>query len=268
MIKGEDKVNQVKTWSPSRYEKYRACPAKFKYEVIDKLCPLCFKGMLRGAWGEPQQCDACLKTPPEPDAFIKGNRLDAALEKFITDPKAVSLSPEVRNPKARQLAGSVKAAFKKKVAKLQLTIKLDRNWNPVKTQWGYWVQARLDVLLMKKLRWEVIDWKSGGIDKRTGAVWSETKYDDQLSLYATTVLSAYPVVEEVVSSLCFLEAGPAYNPIVSRIDGNLKREDLKAAQKKWEKKVTPMFNDQVFAPKPGACRYCPYQKGKGGPCAY
>src|SRR5438445_51232 len=65
---------QVLTWTPSRYAKWKECPAKVKYEDLMKMCPVCFKGRVSGGYdGEPVVCDVCDKPQPERPALDRGN---------------------------------------------------------------------------------------------------------------------------------------------------------------------------------------------------
>jgi hypothetical protein len=89
-----------------------------------------------------------------------------------------------------------------------------------------------------------------------------------LEIYGIAVLSAMPEVAEAKSSLVFLDARPPHNPMVE--GPKVTRKSLPVLQKKWEARVQPMLNDEVFAPRPGEphCGWCDYSKAKGGPCKY
>jgi hypothetical protein len=251
-------TTKVTSWSPSRYEKYTACPHRFKLEALEKLCPHCFQGQLTGPWGEPQICAKCHAVEETPDPILRGTRLHKEIEVHILTGK--KLDPDLKHVK------KFITALKKKTPIVEVNFVFTAGWKPTgKFTKGAWLRANVDALTIEGDGAEVIDWKSGGIDKRTLEVRADEKYDDQLEVYGIATLCARPQVNRVQPKLVFLDA-PKDN-VVER--GSIFRKELPALKAKWEKKLKPLFGDTVFAPKPSdKCRWCPFSKTKGGPCKF
>lgn len=264
-------VDYFKSWSPSRLEKWESCPLRAKLELLDKRCPRCFKGTLRGKWGEVQICDTCKQPLPVPEAFARGDDIGNRLDKFLLGGKVIP--PEIKNAEVRSLVKAVKAEIKDRTSFIQKWIKLDHKWRPLADDnWSAWFNGRLDAMrtVLKGRVMHVVDWKTGGIDKTTGAPKTEvgTKYEDQVSSYQTTVLSYYPEAERVTGTLVFLDTAEGKDPYVVPCP-ELTREELPKIQKKWHKRLAPYFADRDFAPRcSSVCRFCAFSKGKGGPCPY
>ena len=274
-------------WTPSRYEKWKLCPAKVKYEDLLKMCPVCFKGRVSGGYdGEPVVCDTCDEAQPERAPLERGNALDAALtvhlsgtEKKLTEAakkpgktavvatlieaQVETLSEATRHP---VIAALVKKLRKMKNASYQETIVMNNKWERV-TQYtkNAWARLKLDVLVLTPKYAEIIDWKSGNI--KNGEIKEKDSYADSMRAYQMAVLSVYPQPEARVR-MAFLDAPPKL-PVPFKELVTLKRKDLETAKEKWEEKITPMMNDTRFAPRPGFyCGWCPFQKAKGGPCQF
>lgn len=279
---------QVLAWSPSRYAKYKECPAKVKYEDLMKMCPICFKGRIKGGFdGEPVVCDTCSDPQPAREALDRGNRLDAALTLHVAQPTSVAETPDklagaalpthpedlaeaLRHPALQALAKQLRRA---KNVLTQARLVFDKNWNrleedPSRNIWarGAWGRLVLDVLHLTPRVAKVIDWKSGNIDKKTGDIRERPEYHDSMRVYQIVALSAYPQ-GEASATMAFLDCPPKVeNPFKSL--PVLKRKELESAKEDWERKITPMMNDTIFAPRPGFyCQWCSFGKSKGGPCA-
>jgi RecB family exonuclease len=256
-------VSVVTSWSPSRFEKYTQCPLKFKLETIEHLCPLCFSGKMLG-YDDPT-CDQCGGKAEVPDAIARGTVLHKVVENFILG----------RGPATDDIKSVVKiaAVLKETYAKNHQLVRIEhdfvfqRGWVPVsKFTKGAWLRTKADVIHVMHKVLEIIDWKSGGVDKKTKAVRSEEKHDDQLEIYGIAALCAFPKHDEAKPRLVFIDAHEGKN-VVER--GVVKRKDLEKLKKKWEKKIVPMFSDSKFEPKANfGCRWCPYSKSSGGPCRY
>jgi hypothetical protein len=256
----------INSWSPSRLFEYEECPQKAKYKA-EKLCPNCFKGKVFGGFdGAPALCDTCEDVIQTPEPIERGNRLDESIEQHLKT--GSKLAKEIKHPKVLRLIAELRA-LPGKVVQAQEQITLDKTWRAIsKFTKGAWFRGKLDVLrLLPKGVAQVLDWKSGGIDKKTGGIRPSGKYQDQLEIYNAAVLSANPLVEAVSASLVFLDVGPRFDPIVA--GPTLYRAKLPAAQAKWTKRALPMLSDKVFAPRPGYyCGFCDFSKGKGGPCKF
>jgi hypothetical protein len=257
----------IKTWSPSRLAKYEACPQRAKLEIVDKLCPLCFQGEMAGEW-QKEKCTICGNSVPTPETWARGTEIHDMLERFVNGGPTPLLQPWV-----------VEYAQALIPCKTEIDFVFQPGWRVV-SQFtkGAWARFKLDVLKIhggKKVKGlavppyaKVVDWKTGGIDKRTKMVRVDGKYDDQLEQYATAVLSALTGIDYVKVDLVFVDAAGKKDGVKDL--GTVKRKDLPKLQKKWEKRVKPMLTDDTFSPRPSdyGCRYCPFEKAKGGPCVY
>lgn len=272
---------QILTWTPSRFAKWKECPAKVKYEDLLKTCPVCFKGRVSGGFdGEPVVCDTCDQPQPERPALDRGNRLDDALTLHVSKPTSAAethkkLEGKDKQEHAETLADAMRHPYVQKLAKelrkakgvtLQESIVLDVRWQRV-SQFtkNAWARLKLDVLRLKPKVAEVIDWKSGNI--KSGEIREKDEYHDSMKMYQAGVLSCYPQAE-ASATMVFLDAPPKLeNPTKSL--PVLKRKDLESMKGLIEQKITPMMNDTIFAPRPGyQCTWCNFGKTKGGPCSF
>lgn len=225
------------SWSFSRYNLYKQCPARFKYKHLDKLPDPPSPAMARG--------DAIHK---EAEAFVKGavKKLPASLGQF-----------------ALQFA----ELKKQKVKFVEESWAFTRTWGH--TTWndwaGCWLRVKLDVayLVPAYNALVIIDHKTGKLRDEKNA-----EYEEQLELYGLAGLVQQPEIDVVSPRLWYLDHGVVYpNPEEREIEYT--RKDEKELKKKWEAKVKPMFDDKTFKPKAQhGCQWCPYSKSKGGPCKY
>jgi hypothetical protein len=260
---------KLTSWSPSRLEKYESCPRRAKYDLIDKLCPMCFEGKLHGGFDSPQICDTCGKKVEQAEPLVRGSEIGANLEGFVNG-KVPELHPAIRHAGVKKIAIGLRKDFKKRMVMVEHQIVLDKDWRPTSPfNKSAWLRAKLDVLRLPDKHAEVIDWKTGGIDRRTGEVKADEKYKDQLGVYAVATLSGFPMVEYTTASLVFVDCGPRFDPCIERPEGTVARKELPKLQAKWTKRVKALLSDDVFAPRASTkCGYCPFQKGKGGPCPF
>lgn len=260
-------MSEITSWGPSRIFKYEECPARAKYDISDKLCPLCFKGKLGGGFGTPIFCDACDGEQTMPAPLARGIKLDEELEAHIQGKGDIPV--EIRNTAVKNIIKAMKRWFGLGKVQIQPQIVLDKRWRPVsKFTKDAWFRGKLDILAMKlDCVAEVIDWKSGGIDRNSGGIKANANYQAQLEIYAMSTLAAFPDVNVVTSKLVFLDTGPKFDPVMLGVP--VDRASLPKLRTKWEKRVFPMLTDRVFAPRPGYyCGWCPYSKAKGGPCRF
>lgn len=242
----------ITSWNPSLLEMYETCPKRAKLERVDKLCPACFKGKLKGY--ELPKCDTCGKAAPVPEPIARGNLVHAQAEAYITgrEPVLHELLAKVA-PRVNKL----RADYKKRLVRVEVMLAVDSTWNMV--EWfskKAWLRTKLDVLHMRpKAEAEVIDWK-------TGKQKDDSSYADQLSIYSTALLSTYPL-KKAKSRLVFTDTN-------KDVPGEpLLREGLEEAQRAWTKRSLPLFRDTAFAPTPSpTCRWCPFSRNVGGPCVY
>jgi hypothetical protein len=260
-------------WSASRLDDYTQCPLKAKLKHLDKLCTICFKGKLSGGFdGKPVMCSKGCGPIKKGVALERGDDIGNRLDAYLLGKSRV-VPKEIVHPAIRTLLPNVRQEIKKGQGRVQFNVVVNRKWELHRGEpWSpqVWLRGKLDYLYVDGKFANVTDWKTGGVEKKgpeIGKVKAQEKYDDQLDLYNVLTLVTHPEVEEVASQLCFLDCQPPHEPMVRR--GRLNRKDLKKAQKRWEKKAMPILTDDTFAPRAGfMCRFCDYQKSKGGPCPY
>ena len=245
----------ITSWSPSKLTKYEECPQKCKLETVDKLCPICFGGALKG-W-DPQTCTKCGGSPVVGEALTRGTMLHKEAENFIT---GKTLEAHEGLSQVVPWLAKYRLGFKKALVRVEADLALTKTWKP--TAWfakDAWLRVKIDVQdMMKKTTWEVIDWK-------TGRFKPDGEFSDQLNIYSTALLSAFSQPKKVTSKLVFIDAGKE----VERPEGEVKAKDLSKAQARWEARTKAMLSDTIFPPRPGMyCRWCAFAKGKGGPCPY
>ena len=261
----------VKSWSISRLEAYNRCPRKFKYEQLQKLCPACFNGKLRGEFGASLFCDSCGEESPVPAPLKRGSEIGESLELYVNGTTS-DLHREIKHPKVIEIANDLRTKFEAGKVKTEHQMAFTREWEPCEyDDWDRaWLRVKLDVQVSADGNAvEIVDWKTGGIDKKTGGVKADAKYDDQLNLYAVAVLSRYPSVERTNARLVFVDCGARFDCIVERPSGSLTRADLAKAQVRWTKKAKALLSDKLFAPSPSPlCNYCPFSVKKEGPCQF
>jgi hypothetical protein len=256
-------------WSPSRLDDYETCPLRAKLKHLDKLCPLCHKGRVLGGFDTPAICDTCKKEIVKGPALERGSEIGDRLDKYLSG-GATKPGPTIKHPEVLKIVKQARADIKAGKAAIQFNLALTRKWEVWQGPgWApeVWLRARLDYCRDEGDTAHVIDWKTGGIDKRTGEVRGSEKYEDQLALYNVVTLCAKPKVKKVSSALCFLDTGPEHSPLV-QLKG-LERGQLAAAKQHFEKKTKAMLSDTTFAPRAnGMCRFCEFSKGRGGPCKF
>lgn len=225
----------ITAWSFSRWSTYTTCPAQARYKFVEK------------------------RPEPQHPAAARGEAIDTYARDYIEGRKS-SLTAELVSLKAG--FARLRKGFKAKVVKCQLELAVTKDWKP--TGWfsgDAWARFKLDVLeLVKGGTARVIDIKSGKL--KTG---DDTPYENQLETYSVGGLS-HRLGSVVTPELWFTDHGVV---MPSERAPVVKLAELPKLQAKWVKLVTPMLSDTVFAPRPGEhCRWCHFQKAKGGPCVY
>lgn len=258
-------------WSMTKLEDHEMCPLLAKLKHLDSLCTNCWKGRLMGY--DPKKCDTCGKEAVKPEAWARGTEIGEAVNKYLLG-KRKAPPPEVRHEGTREFMKKLRGMVKKKEVFVEKSIVLDSKWKPVSQMTkDAWFRGKLDVLIkVVKETWaEVVDWKTGGIDKNTGAInmRKERKYDHQMGIYNTATLSAFPELQSVSAQLVFLDVGPRFSAKLAKPGLDVTRKTLAKHQKAWEQRVEPLLNDKTFSPRPGRyCDWCDYAKGRGGPCKF
>lgn len=225
------------SWSFSRWGDYVKCPALFKYKHIDKL---------------PE---------PKSPAIQRGIDIHAMCEQYLTG-KISRLPAELK-----QFKDEFPKLKKQRVKFVEENWAFTNRWDL--TTWNdwnnCWVRVKLDVAYIHPEHSAIVP-----IDFKTGRPRPEktAEYELQLELYGLASLLQQTSVQVSSPRLWYLDTGEIYpNPDEREIEYT--REDIPSLQKKWQKRVEPMFKDKQFKPTPGdACRWCHYRKSNGGPCKY
>lgn len=227
-------AKQIKAWSFSRYNLYTQCPAKAKYEFIDKLKEPKSEAMARGA-----------KLHDDAEAYEKGKR---KTNPFKSEPAKSEL---LRVRKLwRQRA---KLALAGQAPIVEDMWSFTREWS--ETTWndwtGCWVRIKLDAAVwLDEETLEVTDWKSGKFHED-----QNQQYLEQLDLYALGAFLKFEHLLKVLPRLVYVDAGVIFpdpaKPIVYT------RDDLPRLKKRWEGRTKKMLADRLFSPRPGwYCQGC------------
>jgi len=231
---------QFTAWSASRLSDYDKCPAYAKYK---HLLPQ-YKGWDSGG-----------------AAANRGTEIHEAAAAYVAGHTA-KLHSDLKNPKVAKLLKTLRKGYADRKVWVEMMLCFDKKWQLLRDKFSpaVWLRVKCDVLWRKPDTIAVVDYKTGRL--KTGE-----EYDEQLNLYAVGALTAYSA-DRAESSLLFTDHGD----VVARPAGTITREELRDAQKAWEKRVKPMFSDKWHAPKPGrACEYCPYSHNSGredSPCKF
>jgi len=226
-------AKQLTAWSYSRLSTYQTCPAKAKYQFIDKMVSAPNEAMARGSQIHTlseQYVNGALKTLPK------------ELESFTAEYKHL-----------RKLWGQRNKPGKPQVfAELQWGF--NKDW--VVCEWfgkACWLRVVIDIMVDSDTEMDVIDVKTGQV---------RDEHKEQLSLYAAAAFSKSPSVEKVNTKLWYVDKG-------IEVVETYERELHEAQIKQWNKAAKPLLSDRNFAPKPsGLCRWCDFSVSKGGPCKY
>lgn len=201
-----------------------------------------------------QQCPAKWKFSyideipwPSSPAMTRGTRMHKMAEDFVTG-AVDAVHSEIKK------IGPLLQILKGQGAKAEAVWLLDHTWKPTPLSSEAWVKAIVDVHHDKDNVLYVKDHKSGQM------------YDDhrnQLELYGIIGLCVYPEAKRVETSAIYMDTG------YEGAEGSIIRPMLPKLIEKWDKSARIMMTDEVYEASPGrACNWCPYAKGKGGPCLY
>jgi hypothetical protein len=216
-------------WSFSAWELHELCPAKFKYEKLDKL-----------------------PTSRKP-YFDRGNKIHKHLEDVVRTHGGVPLDPA--------LVAKEQAVVAEIAAHPSLRF--------VEQQWGFtqawgradWFKAtfrlKADVFILydgvDSASAEFVDWKSGH-KRNQGA--------DQMELSALAAFYRFPKLESVATRLVYVDKG-------GQSIADFSRDELGSMTAKWEYRANQMFAETKFLPRPNErCGQCDFNRAKGGPCRY
>jgi hypothetical protein len=143
----------------------------------------------------------------------------------------------------------------------ELEITFTKEWTP--TGWfdaDAWLRIKIDMYYPRGTGDVVrID------DIKTGK--NRGGYEDQLELYCLAALIMDPEAKHAEANLLFVDSGE----VIGTSHGAYTQKDVPALKTKWEKRVKPMFIDDLWAPSPNQyCRYCYFRNGGpgGSQCTY
>lgn len=238
-------VQQIKSWSFSRYSDYKQCPLKAKLKHIDKIKEPPNKAMERGT-----------EIHNKAEFYIKGKigRLPKELKEFA------NLFKWLRKQYKKAISGMT----------VEETWAYTKKWD--ETAWndwtGCWLRIKMDCAFHEDDDATMIikDWKTGKFRPE-----NVEELVEQLELYALGAMILHEHIEKVKPMLVYLDQGTTY-PTNSE-DLVFTRKDIPRLRKVWEKRVRPMFNDKKFPPRPNdRCCWCFFRKSNkangGGQCRY
>jgi len=187
---------------------------------------------------------------PEPKSapLIRGSRVHDALEIAVTTTDAVAeeAAPWLNNRVDVYRSWGVEA---------EVSIFVDRNWDRVPADpdrfipVGCYTMAKLDIFSEKDGFFG--DWK-------TGKIYPE-KHVAQGELYALVLAS--------VTGRKTWDFDAIYVDQGETVPYQFDFDDIGAAQRRWDKRAAPLFEDTVWPKKPSRlCGWCPFFQKNGGPC--
>lgn len=229
-------IKKIESWSFSRYNVYRECPAKAKFKFIDKL------------------------SEPGSTAMDRGSAIHKLAEEYTKGMlKALPVELKLFKEEFRDLK-------KEKAKFVEESWTFRKDWT--QTTWndwsGAWLRVKLDAayINVEHNALVVIDHKTGKFRESKNA-----EYEEQLQLYGLAGLKQHPTVDIVSPRLWYLDEGLIHPTGDAEI--TYTRSDESYLDKLWASKTKKMLSDTSFKPTPGnACTYCHFKKANGGPCKY
>lgn len=218
------------SWSFSRWDKHNTCPLKFKLEVLDGRKEDQNPAMLRG--------ETVHKVAA---AYLTANEWNGPPPPEFG--KQIPLAAQLRQPEFSNIVVEQQWGYNRQWA---TTGWFDKDSSKTGETW---LRSIIDVaVLYEDNSCEVIDWKTG---KPRGT------HEDQMELFAVSVMARYPIVTEVDTRLAYMDFNKA------EYGGPYPRADLEKLIAKWEGKVRPMFEDTSYLPRPGeACKFCQFSRSR------
>ena len=159
-------------WGFSKLDTYRTCPAKFKFQFIDKLPSGSSPAMERGT-----------KMHQNIESYLNG---------WVT-----TLIPEVISWK------EAIDALKEKDFKAEQALGFDKEWGKLSDWFGKttWLRVKMDASYVEGNKGTAIDFKSGKY---------RVPSTEQVELYAIGLHAANPSLMEVSAEFWFLDTGETY----------------------------------------------------------
>lgn len=185
---------------------------------------------------------------PGSPAMERGQKMHESIEAYLQGwikeliPECLSFKEAIDGLKAENFVAEQAIGLDKAWAKLP-------DWFDKTT----WIRAKADAMYVSGSKLVVIDFKSGKY---------RVPSTDQVELYAIVGGALYPEVAQVTAEYWYLDTGSTYSR-------DYTQAELLELRKKFERRVAPMYTNEVWSPEPSMeCRYCPYSKTKGGKCVY
>jgi hypothetical protein len=167
-------INFVEPWGYSKLDVFRTCPAKFKYQFIDK---------------RPQDSSPAME---------RGDKMHKNIESYLKD-WTNELIEENSEWKIHF------DELKKEDFRGEQALGLDKNWKVLKNWFGkdVWVRIKMDAYYLDPVENAVvvIDFKSGKY---------RVPSTDQIELYAIAGLSLFPDIPKVRAEFWFLDQMETY----------------------------------------------------------
>lgn len=139
-------------------------------------------------------------------------------------------------------------------AKAEYKFALRRDWTS--TEWNAddaWLIGVADVWIPTAPVAHVQDWKTGKI---------YPSHEKQGEFYATCLFSEVPEAYEVKATFIYTDLKKEQNKTYHR-------DLLPELRQRWTARVERMERDTECVPTPSyGCKWCPFAKGKGGPCIF
>jgi hypothetical protein len=211
----------------SKLDTYRACPAQFKYQYVDKI-----------------------KTPTNA-AMARGSVIHDQLEQYLNG--WGTAWPKDIQPKWQSFANALRDTHD---VRTEAAWGVDRSWKLL-PNWLHpktWLRAKGDWFYKDGKLLVMGDWKTGKY---------RVPSDDQIELYAVIGVSVMPDVTEVHTSFCFVDQPE--QPLVlkysakelTKLRGKFVQEFLKIEkERKWAPKPSSKCRWCPFSrQKNGPCQY-------------
>lgn len=207
-------------WSYSKLSLYKKCPAAFKFRYIDKI------------------------KAPDNKAAARGSAVHKNLETFVSSPNATeSIALLLADVKPSMLEGlmALRDAYKMDYIDLEMSIKLDWQWNEVDSYNEAWGMCIFDVVDFKNCK--IIDYKTGR---------SYPSHRGQALIYALAfqrVTGTTPKVE-----FWYLEQGVVEDWEFTNSQLDFCEDDLK-------KTLLEIDSDTTWECSGEGCNWCEFRKG-------
>jgi len=227
-------ASALDSWSLSKLQVYEDCPAKFKYQYLDRVP---------------------VPEPTDPDhPFVRGRRIHKLAEDYLlgTTPEdalpdeLANFSEEMRALRAHKPLVEIKWAYA-------------RDLSPT----GWMTRGR-NATWLRMVADAVANYGDGHVDvfdHKTGRKYPD-KAKDQADLLAWGTFRRYDTVQTVSVVYWYLDQDDEL-----ALDYN--RADAPALIQSFVPRVTAMETETTWPPRPSRlCGWCPFSRGEGGPCAH